>query len=398
MRLRARRGSAVTACVFTLVAGAACAGPAPPRRTVTVLITPANGSTGVRTDGAVTARVGDGRIRSVVLTDGGRRYDGLTSPDGRRWWPRWALSPGRAYTMTATVVALDGRAYLARSTFRTRRVPRTMAATVVAPRDDATVGVGMPIMLRFAEPVRNRAEVERSLEVRSSIPAAGAWRWLSDTDVVYRTQRYWPAHTRVRLIAHLSGLRLGPGVYGDQDVTSGFAVGDSHITLASARSHRQKVFVNGRAVRRMRISMGKGTKYAYTTTSGVHLTMEKAHHLVMDSTSVGCPPGCPDYYRRDVYYAVRISDSGEYEHSAPWSVGDQGSHNVTHGCINMRPRDARWFFRQSLPGDVVEVRGTKRRLRPDNGWGFWQLSWPEWLAGSALKTASGGGLPAPPEA
>ena len=88
----------------------------------------------------------------------------------------------------------------------------------------------------------------------------------------------------------------------------------------------------------MPISMGKGTRLAYTTTSGVHLTMEKAHHVVMDSASVGCPPGCPDYYRHDVYYAVRISDSGEYEHSAPWSVGDQGSHNVSHGCINMGPK------------------------------------------------------------
>jgi hypothetical protein len=123
--------------------------------------------------------------------------------------------------------------------------------------------------------------------------------------------------------------------------------------------------------------------------------MEKNHHMVMDSSSVGCPPGCPDHYRHDVYYAVRISGSGEYEHSAPWSVADQGSQNVSHGCINMRPRDARWFFERAQPGDIVQVTGTRRQLRPANGWGFWQLPWEDWLKGSELKTASGGGLPAP---
>jgi lipoprotein-anchoring transpeptidase ErfK/SrfK len=199
------------------------------------------------------------------------------------------------------------------------------------------------------------------------------------------------------LLAHLSGLRLAPGVYGAGDVTGAFRVGDSHITLASARTHHQEVLVNGREARRMPISMGKATRYAYTTTSGVHLTMEKNRHVVMDSASVGCPPGCPDHYRHDVYYAVRISDSGEYEHSAPWSVADQGSHNVSHGCINMSPRDARWFYRRTQPGDVVEVTGTRRRLRPDNGWAFWQLPWQEWLDGSAAKTDAGAGLAAPPE-
>ncbi|MCW2945601.1 MAG: ErfK/YbiS/YcfS/YnhG family protein, partial [Actinoallomurus sp.] len=389
-----RRGAAVATCVIAVVAGgAACGGPVP-RKDATVVIVPENG-THVRPDGPVTATVRDGRIRSVILADGNRRLDGHVSPDGSRWWPRWALSPGRTYALTATVVGADGRAGTVRSAFRTRHVSRTISATVVAPQEGSTVGVGMPIVLHFAAPVQNRADVERSLEVRASAPATGAWHWFSNSDVVFRTRHYWPAHTRVRLLAHLAGLRLARGAYGAQDVGMGFQVGDSHITVASARSHHQVVQVNGLSVRWMPISMGKGTRYAYTTTSGVHLTMEKHHHVVMDSASVGCPPGCPDYYRHDVYYAVRISDSGEYEHSAPWSVADQGSHNVSHGCINMRPQDARWFFDHTQPGDIVQVTGTRRRLAPANGWGFWQLPWDEWLRDSELKTASGHGLPAP---
>jgi lipoprotein-anchoring transpeptidase ErfK/SrfK len=390
-----RRGLAVAACALALGLVAACGHAPPPRRAATVVIVPSPGAHAVRPDSPVAVRVRDGRIRSVTLTDGTRQLEGQVSPDGTQWWPRWALSPGRSYTILATVAGADGRVSSVRGAFRTRRVAHTIAATVVAPGEGSRVGVGMPILLRFAAPVQDRAAVERSLQLRTSVPVTGAWHWFSGTDVVFRPRTYWPAHTGVRLLAHLGGLRLTRGAYGAQDVDMGFGVGDSHITVASARGHHQVVRVNGRKVRRMPISMGKGTRRAYTTTSGVHLTMEKVHHIVMDSASVGCPPGCPDHYREDVYYAVRISDSGEYEHSAPWSVGDQGSHNVSHGCINLGPRDARWFYRHAQPGDVVQVTGTRRRLEPGNGWGFWQLTWSEWLGGSALGTTSGQGLTAP---
>jgi lipoprotein-anchoring transpeptidase ErfK/SrfK len=387
-----RRGTTIAACVLVL---SGCAHAAPHREAI-LTISPQPGGRAVRPDAPVAVRVRDGRLRAVSLTDGSRSVDGRMSVDGTVWWPKWALAPGRTYRLTATATGAGGRVSTAQSAFRTRRVAHTIGATIIAPGEGATVGVGMPIMVRFAAPVQNRAAVERSLEVRTSTPVVGAWHWFSGTDVVYRPRTYWPAHTRVRLLAHLTGLRLTRTAYGAQDVALGFGIGDSHITVASARNHHQVVRINGLRARRMPISMGKGGRFAYTTTSGVHLTMEKAHHVVMDSASVGCPPGCPDHYRHDVYFAVRISDSGEYEHSAPWSVGDQGSHNVSHGCINLGPHDARWFYRLTQPGDVVEVTGTRRRLAAGNGWGFWQLTWPEWLTTSHLATLSGQGLAPPP--
>ena len=57
---------------------------------------------------------------------------------------------------------------------------------------------------------------------------------------------------------------------------------------------------------------------------------------------------------------MHISDSGEYVHSAPWSVGSQGVMNVSHGCINMSPANATAFFNFSRVGDVVEVVGGPR--------------------------------------
>jgi hypothetical protein len=142
---------------------------------------------------------------------------------------------------------------------------------------------------------------------------------------------------------------------------------------------------NGKVIKEMPLSMGKGGIRKYTTTNGLHLTMGREYLTVMDSSTTGCGPGCADYYREDVYWTVRISDSGEYEHSAPWSVGSQGSENVSHGCINLSPANAIWFYNFSYRGDIVQVTGTDRELEPGNGWGYWQESWKDWLKYSALK-------------
>jgi hypothetical protein len=104
-------------------------------------------------------------------------------------------------------------------------------------------------------------------------------------------------------------------------------------------------------------------------------------------TSPGLKPGDPGYYSETVYDAVRISNSGEYVHSAPWSVGDQGVDNVSHGCVNASPEFAKWFYDQSEWGDPVIITGTPRTLEWDNGYGFWQKSWEGWVAGSASKTS-----------
>jgi lipoprotein-anchoring transpeptidase ErfK/SrfK len=257
----------------------------------------------------------------------------------------------------------------------------------------------MPIMLHFDHKVTNKAQVERALEVRASTPMLGAWRWYTDQDVFFRTKKYWPRHTKVRLIGHLSGVRVGRGLYGTKNVNLAFKVGDEHVSVAGSHSHHMIVKRNGRKVRDIPISMGRGGLEKYTTTNGIHLAMEKSYLTVMDSSTTGCGPGCPDYYREDVYWTVRISDSGEFVHSAPWSVGSQGYDNVSHGCINASPSNAIWFYHFTNRGDVIRVTGTNRHLGYDNGWGFWQLPFKKWLKGSAtrqsVRTLLLNGKPAP---
>lgn len=103
-------------------------------------------------------------------------------------------------------------------------------------------------------------------------------------------------------------------------------------------------------------------------------------------TSPGIGPGSAGYYRMTVYNTVRISNSGEYVHSAPWSVGSQGYSNVSHGCVNVSPSNASWFINNTLIGDPIIITGTPRTLEPTNGWGHWQESWKQWLRWSALKS------------
>jgi lipoprotein-anchoring transpeptidase ErfK/SrfK len=383
------RGVGAAAMAVTLAAGAAgCTGngseaKAAPPPSLTVL--PADASAKVRPDTAINVATKDGTIQNVTVTTKGRPVEGALSADGRNWRSRWRLNPGARYDVAATVLGRDGRTRTVTSGFTTAKVERAVTAQIEAPFAKETVGVGMPIILRFDREITEKAEVERALVVTADKPVQGAWHWFGDQSVVFRTKDYWPRFTKVHLTAHLTGVRVAKNVYGTKNLDLSFQVGERQTSKASAKTHRMLVYRNGKKIRNFPISMGRGGIYKYTTTNGNHLTMDKGNPVIMDSSTVGCPPGCPDYYRQVVYYSVRISNSGEYTHSAPWSVGSQGHANVSHGCINMAPADARWFYNSSRRGDPYKVTGTKRELEPENGWGYWQLSWADWVKGSSLK-------------
>jgi lipoprotein-anchoring transpeptidase ErfK/SrfK len=263
---------------------------------------------------------------------------------------------------------------------------RTFGIADVAPREGEVVGVGMPVIVTFTRPVPSRAKVERVLRVRMSRPVPGGWYWPSSRQAVYRPRNYWPAGERVLLDARLEDLHDVAGLSGAKNVTRGFHVGRARISVVNTRTHRMRVREDGRVVRTTPISAGRGGKPAYTTTNGVHLVMRKSDPVVMTSAWMGVTdPRDPRYYKLKVRYAVQISATGEYVHSAPWSVASQGRANVSHGCVNASPAFARWFYARSQRGDVVIVTGTNRPLAWTNGYGYWQLPWSRWKAGSAVR-------------
>ncbi|MQY02498.1 L,D-transpeptidase [Actinomadura macrotermitis] len=381
---RGRRATAMLLGVVVAAAAAACSGGGGnPAGGVELSLAPTDVAA-VSPDSPITVRARRGTVENVTVTAKGEQVEGTLSPDRTRWDSRWTLVPGASYTVTATGLGSDGRTRTVSREFRTAKPAQTVATTIEAPFDKEVVGVGIPIILRFDKEVQDRAAVERALEVQAARPVEGAWHWFGNQSVVFRTRQYWPAHTAVSFRAHLSGVRLAKDTWGGRNYTVNFRTGDEHTSVAGEDSHVMVVHKNGKKIRSMPISMGRGGATKYTTTNGMHLTMEKDDPVVMDSSTVGCGPGCADYYRETVYAAVRISNSGEYVHSAPWSVGDQGNSNVSHGCINASPSDARWFYNFSYRGDPVRVTGTSRELEPENGWGYWQLGWQDWVKGSAL--------------
>ncbi|MEO5878315.1 MAG: Ig-like domain-containing protein [Streptosporangiaceae bacterium] len=362
-------------------------GPKPKALTVV----PADGTGQVRPDEPVVVTAAGEKISDVRVTAAGKQAEGKLSADGRSWRTRWTLTPGTKYQVTAST----DKGTTVTSSFTTLKPARTINVAAAGPEDGGKAGVGMPIILNFNAPVYNQAEVEKALEVKLSQQVEGGWRWMSRQQVVYRPRTYWPTGQKVELIAHLAGVRPAKDTYLTRDLTYGFTVGDSVISTVDTRTHTMTVRRNGKVVKKLPISAGRATKRAYTTTNGVHLTMEKAATVVADSATVGIPKGSAEYYRLDLKWAVRISNSGEYVHAAPWSVGSQGNANVSHGCVNASTDNAKWFYDNSVPGNVVIVTGTDRELEGGNGWGYWQLSWTRWMDGSALDQSDAPSTPAP---
>ena len=351
--------------------------PAPP---VKLTLSPAGDATGVRLDAHAQVTASGGTLRSVTVTGGGQRLAGKLSSDGRTWTSSGALAPSTRYQVRVTAVNQDGVVSQRVSSFTTLTPRATLGASIM-PLDGETVGVGMPIVIWFNQPVRDRAAVERRLRVETSNGVTGAWHWFSDREVHYRTQRYWQSGTRVTLHANLAGADAGNGVWGVRDRAVSFTIGDRHVSVVSTTAHTMTVTSNGKTVKVIPVSTGRDK---YPTTNGIHFVLEKSQVVTMDSATVGIPRDSPDGYYEKVYWDVRISNSGEFVHAAPWSTSAQGNANVSHGCVNVSVPDAMWFFNFSRRGDVVQVTGSPKAPTNTLGVQDWNLSWSAWLQGSAL--------------
>ncbi|MQA98204.1 MAG: L,D-transpeptidase family protein, partial [Streptosporangiales bacterium] len=337
----------------------------------------------VRPDKGITVSVKDGTLQQVKAADAdGDAVAGKLSADRRTWKSTWTLATDTKYTVSVTAKGGSGTV-TKQGSFATLEPERTLESGA-APLPGEKVGVGMPIVLFLSHEVSDKYKpaVERALQVKASKPQPGSWYWATDKEVQFRTKEYWKPDTEVTFTAHLAGVYVGKDRYGDENRVAEFTVGDEHIAKVDAKKHRMKVYTNGELDRTVPVSLGKP---GHDTTSGVHIALEKNPHMVMDSATTGCGDGCPGSYRTPTDWNVRITYSGEFVHSAPWSTGSQGSANVSHGCVNASPSNAKWFYDRTNRGDVVEVTGTTRDLDWGNGWTPWIKSWKEWQEGSSLK-------------
>jgi lipoprotein-anchoring transpeptidase ErfK/SrfK len=346
-----------------------------------VTITPANGSKNVKTTDRITVTASRSKLTGVTVNTKGTQVVGSFSQGNTVWRSKWTLGTSQKFLVTATAVTPAGRTFVTTSSFHTFTPARTFQ-TQIFEGSGQSYGVGMPVMLTFSQPIDDKARVERALELRTSKPVVGAWWWADSEHLNFRPKAFWPTHTTVSLVGHLDGLRAGPGLYGGADLSQSFRIGESVVVHVNTSGHYMKVFRNGKHIYTWPISSGKPGD---DTPNGTFLTIDKGNPVEMKPADI--KPGQPGYYDVKVNWSVRFTWSGDYIHSAPWSVGEQGSSNVSHGCVNLGPSYAPTYYRMELPGSPVKVSGSPMHGVFGDGWTDWFLSWNRMLAKSATGMA-----------
>ena len=358
--------------------------PAVPDVPPAITVAPVAGAKDVAPRSPARTDVTAGELRGVALTsDEGTAVKGSLSADKRSWTASEPLGYGRTYTWSGTWARPDGSQAPVTGAFGTVDPQRITDATLNI-KDGGEVGVAAPIVIQFERdlPDTAKAAVERALTVTSSKPAEGAWAWLPDTAdgsrIHYRTKSYWPPNTKVTVNAPLYGVDMGTAGWGEEDLSSTFTVGRSQIVKADTQSHQIVVIRDGKEVARYDASYGKESDPNRVTRGGTHIVMSKSQKVLMSNPEYG-------YVNQPEYWAVRISNNGEFIHANPASAGAQGNRNVSHGCVNLSTRDARAYFDTAVFGDPVEVTNSSVPLSAQDGDIYdWAIPWNEWKGMSAL--------------
>jgi lipoprotein-anchoring transpeptidase ErfK/SrfK len=409
--------------VASMAVLAACSGspskPAfvvPPKPSAKLVIKYDPGEKDVSPGDPVTVSVMDGSLETVKLSSNLGDVPGEFSTDFTMWRSVEDLAYGKTYTLSVSSLGTDGKPVEDTRSFSTVSVDQGHYWSVAfssgggkqysVPLNNGTFGVGQPIIARFDDVV-DKSVAESHLKVTTTPVVEGSWSWISDREVHWRPKTYWPANTKVTVEARILGVSLtspqgGRILYGKENTSATFTIGRSRVAKVDNNTHQMQVFVDGVLARTIPVSMGREQQYKdtagvwhdYRTLSGIHVVTEKADPVIM-KPNLPCPqgipgsPGCdPGFYLEEVNLAVRFTDSGEYVHSAPWSVASQGHTNVSHGCVNISPANAQWFYGDAIPGDIVQIVNTGAATPSWDGTTDWDVPWDQWVKGSAI-TKSG---------
>ncbi|MFJ7202498.1 Ig-like domain-containing protein [Streptomyces sp. NPDC098789] len=358
-----------------------------------IRVTPEDNAKGVPAEGPLTVHVPEGRLERVVVTKvedaTEEQVPGSIDPDGLSWHPDAAagrLALAAKYTVDA--VAVDGHdRRQARHTSFTTYVPEERFIGYFKPENRSTVGTGMIVSFNFNLPIKNRAEVERAITITSEPAAEVTGHWFGSERIDFRPKEYWKPGTEVTVDMKLRDVEGAPGSYGVQSKTVRFTVGRRQVSTVDAAAHTMEVRRDGRLLSTIPISAGAPKN---TTYNGKMVVSEMFDVTRMNGQTVGFGG---EYDIPDVPHAMRLTASGTFLHGNYWASPDTfGATNTSHGCIGLRDdkgggsdTPAGWFFDRTLVGDVVEIVNSQdKTVAADNGLGGWNLSWPDWVAGSAL--------------
>ncbi|MFF4570687.1 Ig-like domain-containing protein [Streptomyces sp. NPDC001410] len=348
----------------------------------------------------ITTSTDDGRITDVTAYDAtGRFVAGELAADGSRWHSTSPLAANAHYTVAVSTEDEDGAPGRKVLRFDTSKPSTTKNLNVTFGPDSGQYGVGQPITAQLDHEVKDKAQravVERALRVDSTPAVQGSWYWVSDKELHYRPKEYWPTHATIQVHSNLDGVKISDRLWGGKSKALKITTGDRIEAVTDAAAHQLTYYKNGQEVQSIPVTTGKP---GFETRNGVKVVLAKQYFVRMRGTTVGIAEGTSDSYDLPVYYATRVTWSGEYVHAAPWSVGSQGYENVSHGCTGMSTSNAEWFFGNIHEGDIVKVVNSNGNpMEPfGNGFGDWNVDWKKWRTGSALINGTPDG-PAPQDA
>jgi lipoprotein-anchoring transpeptidase ErfK/SrfK len=247
-------------------------------------------------------------------------------------------------------------------------------------KDGTTYGVGMPIIAYLSAPVTSAKEFSSATRVTvNGAPAAGSWYFEKSAiyagyplEAHYRPADYWPAHASIHMDLPVQGRSAGAGLVFDNSLTLDMATGAANIGKVDGGTLRMVVTSDGKQVFDFPVSLGKAST---PTFSGVKVVMAKdaVEHMV--------GPG----YDEQVPWSVRVTNSGEFVHSASWNGGNIGQRSTSHGCTNLTEADAKAYFDFAQLGDVLNYTNTGGPTMPTwDGYGDWNVPWTAWQAGGAV--------------
>ncbi|MFI5895899.1 Ig-like domain-containing protein [Actinoplanes sp. NPDC051513] len=373
------------------VAGSWHSAAVPSAEPIQLTVSPAADADDVSPAEPVVVSLAGGNLQSVKVASGGTTVGGEVQSDGT-WRSTGTLAYGKTYKVTASIVDSTGAAVEKTSSFTTVKPKAVAGITFQANgmgslKTGGTYGVGQPVIVAFSRAVKNKAAAEKAITVETTPSVPGKFFWVNNTIVHWRPSKYWAKGTTVKVSVDALGVHLGNGTYGKTNAKTHFTIGRALVAISDNNTHRTRVYVDGKMVRDMACSNGKGgyttisdgKQIHFWTQSGPHVVLSKERRHTMSSASYGLTdPTNPNYYDPEVVeYCTRISYSGEFLHAAPWNHS-LGRANISHGCVNLSNADAQWVYESFLVGDVVEVRHTPKGLPVGDGLGDWTVSYDKY--------------------
>ncbi|MEU0646531.1 L,D-transpeptidase [Streptomyces umbrinus] len=357
-----------------------------------ILISAKDGSTAASIN-STGVKVSDGKLTEVTMKESatGAAVPGTLAANGKSWKPKEQLERGTKYQISATAKDGDGKPSAANSIFTTVSTDNSFIGTYT-PDGGTKVGVGMPVSFTFDKAIGDgkfRKDVQSHITVTSSSGQKVVGHWFGAQRLDFRPQAYWKAGSKVTMKIDLDGVEGANGVYGVQDKTVTFTVGRSQVSTVDVNTQTMTVVRDGRTVKTIPISAGSPENSTY---NGQMVISEKFRQTRMNGSTVGYGG---EYDIADVPNAMRLTTSGTFIHGNYWyNKGNPpfGKQGTSHGCVGMADVQgaggdtvAKWFFDNSLVGDVVTVKNSPdKTVAPDNGLNGWNMAWSAWNAGSAL--------------